>query len=218
MRNGDVVKPHNTLVKELSMNVIKKNIDDLRPYEKNAKKHDDTQIKNVAESIKQFGFVQPIVIDADGVIVIGHCRYEASRRLGLKEVPCVMVDELSDDQVKALRLADNKTNESPWDSELLNEELQTLFGKIDMNDFGFPVQIENLDNEDLIGEEKIATELNEANNYVVLQFGNETDWEEAMLKLGLENVSTGEHSKGIRRIGIGRVIDGKEVLRRIRND
>ena len=96
------------------MNVIKKSINEIRPYENNAKKHDETQIKNVAESIKQFGFVQPIVIDADGVIVIGHCRYEAGKRLGLTEVPCVLVDNLTDEQVRKLRIIDNKTNESEW--------------------------------------------------------------------------------------------------------
>ncbi len=200
------------------MEIIKKKIDELIPYENNAKKHDELQIKNVAESIKQFGFVQPIVIDKDDVIVIGHCRFEASKLLGMKEVPCVMVDELTEDQVKGLRLADNKTNESPWDTPKLTQELEELFGKIDMNEFGFPVQIENLDNSELLGEEKISAELNEANNYVVLKFNTKDDWEEAILKLGLERVSTGENSKGIRRIGIGRVIEGNEVIRRIKND
>ena len=85
------------------MNVQNRSVKDIRPYEKNAKKHDKTQIANVAESIKQYGFVQPIVVDRDGVIVIGHCRFEAAKKLGMKEVPCVCVDELTDEQVKALR-------------------------------------------------------------------------------------------------------------------
>lgn len=74
------------------MNVKNINIKDIRPYKNNAKKHDETQINNVAESIKQYGFVQPIVIDKDGVIVIGHCRALAAKKLGLKEVPCVCVE------------------------------------------------------------------------------------------------------------------------------
>lgn len=69
------------------MNIIMKSLGEITPYEKNAKKHDKTQINNVAESIKQYGFVQPIVIDKDGVIVIGHCRALAAKKLGLKEVP-----------------------------------------------------------------------------------------------------------------------------------
>ena len=85
------------------MNVKNINIKDIRPYKNNAKKHDETQINNVAESIKQYGFVQPIVIDKDGVIVIGHCRALAAKKLGLKEVPCVCVEDLTPEQVNALR-------------------------------------------------------------------------------------------------------------------
>ena len=118
------------------MNIVTKRLDELKPYENNAKKHDETQIKNVAKSIKEYGFVQPIVIDKDNVIVIGHCRYEASKTLGIEEVPCVLVDSLTDEQVKALRLIDNKTNESPWNFDLLNEELE-LIKDIDMSEFGF---------------------------------------------------------------------------------
>lgn len=115
------------------MNIIQKNIDEIVPYAKNAKKHDKTQIANVAESIKQYGFVQPVVIDRDGVIVIGHCRTLAAKKLGLKEVPCVCVDELTPEQVAALRLVDNKSNESDWDMDLLGEEL----GEIDLAAFDF---------------------------------------------------------------------------------
>lgn len=101
-------------------------IKEIKPYDRNAKKHDDTQINNVAESIRQFGFVKPIVIDSNGVIVIGHCRFEAAKRLKYAEVPCIMVDDLTPEQVDALRIVDNKTNESPWDIDLLTEELQDL--------------------------------------------------------------------------------------------
>lgn len=119
--------------KVVFMIVNKISIQDIKPYENNAKKHDETQIKNVAESIKQFGFVQPIVLDRNNEIVIGHCRYEASKLLGLEEVPCVRVDELTDEQVKKLRIVDNKANESPWDFDLLEQELENL----DMDDFDF---------------------------------------------------------------------------------
>lgn len=108
------------------MNVFEKKISEIRPYEKNAKKHDKKQIANVAESIKQYGFVQPVVIDRDGVIVIGHCRVDAAKKLGMKTVPCVCVDDLTPEQVNALRLVDNKSNESAWDMDLLAEELPGL--------------------------------------------------------------------------------------------
>lgn len=115
------------------MDVIQKKLSEITPYAKNAKKHDKKQIANVAESIKQYGFVQPVVIDRDGVIVIGHCRAEAAKKLGMKTVPCVCVDDLTPEQVNALRLVDNKSNESAWDFDLLAEELPEL----DLSAFDF---------------------------------------------------------------------------------
>ena len=115
------------------MNIIQRKLDSIRPYAANAKKHDATQVANVAESIRQYGFVQPIVIDKNGVIVIGHCRALAAKKLGMKEVPCVCVDDLTPEQVKALRVIDNKTNESPWDMDLLAAELPGL----DLEGFDF---------------------------------------------------------------------------------
>ena len=118
------------------MKVANRNLAELTPYAGNAKKHDSTQIANVAESIKQFGFVQPIVIDRDGVIVIGHCRALAAKKLGMNEVPCVCVDDLTPEQVNALRIVDNKSNESEWDFDILPDELADLdFGNFDF-DFG----------------------------------------------------------------------------------
>lgn len=101
-------------------------VSELIPYERNAKKHDVTQIKNVAESIKQFGFAQPIVVDKNNVVIIGHCRLLASKRLKLKEVPIVRMEDLTDEQVQKLRLLDNKLNESEWDMDLLIEDIPTL--------------------------------------------------------------------------------------------
>ena len=115
------------------MQVKQVRLQELRPYKANAKKHDDRQIKNVAESIRQDGFVQPLVADRNGVIVIGHCRFLAAQMLGLQEVPCVCVDDLTPEQVNALRLVDNKSNESGWDYDLLAAELGTL----DMSAFDF---------------------------------------------------------------------------------
>ena len=108
-------------------------LSEITPYGKNAKNHDQTQINNVAESIRQYGFVQPIVIDRDGVIVIGHCRAMAAKKLGMEEVPCVCVDDLTPEQVNALRLVDNKSNESDWDFDLLADEIPGL----DLSAFDF---------------------------------------------------------------------------------
>ena len=105
------------------MEIMNIKTEHLVPYDKNTKKHDKTQINNVAESIKQYGFVQPIVIDKENVVVIGHCRLLAAKKLKMKEVPCVCVDDLTEEQVKALRIVDNKSNESEWDFDFLADEL-----------------------------------------------------------------------------------------------
>ena len=112
-------------------NIEWKDIKSVKPYARNAKKHDETQIANVAESIKQFGWQQPIVCDADGVIIIGHCRLLAAKKLGLKKVPVKTVDNLSEEQVKKLRALDNKLNESDWDFDLLAEDI----GELDFSGF-----------------------------------------------------------------------------------
>ena len=134
------------------MKVANRNLAELTPYAGNAKKHDSTQIANVAESIRQFGFVQPIVIDRDGVIVIGHCRALAAEKLGMQEVPCVCVDDLTPEQVNALRIVDNKSNESPWDFDILPDELVD----IDLSDFDFDFGIED-EEETVTSESKEAT-------------------------------------------------------------
>jgi site-specific DNA-methyltransferase (adenine-specific) len=113
----------------------------LKPYEKNAKKHPTDQVEHIANSIREFGFRQPLVIDKDNVLVIGHGRLLAAKKLGLDTVPCVRVDDLTDEQIKALRLADNKTNESEWDFDLLGGELDDIFD-IDMSEFGFELEDE----------------------------------------------------------------------------
>ena len=108
------------------METINIKLEDIIPYKNNAKKHDRTQINNVAESIKQFGMVQPLVLDKNNEIVIGHCRYEALKKLGEKEAPCVMADDLTEEQIKKLRNLDNKLNESEWDYDLLKFDIEDL--------------------------------------------------------------------------------------------
>lgn len=138
------------------MNIKNMLVKDLIPYERNTKKHDKTQINNVAESIKQYGFVQPIVIDKDNVVVIGHCRLLAAKQLKMKEVPCVCVEDLTEEQVKALRIVDNKNNESEWDLDILPDELADL----DLSDFEFDFGIEDKQEETEIEEDE-APEVDE---------------------------------------------------------
>ena len=116
------------------MQIIEVELSKIKPYELNAKKHPREQVKNVAESIKQFGWQQPIVLDKDNVIIIGHCRYLAAKKLKLKTVPCAIAENLREEEVKKLRLLDNKTNESEWDLDLLATDLKELdFSSFEIN-------------------------------------------------------------------------------------
>lgn len=118
-------------------------VDVLRPYKKNAKKHPVQQIEAVAESIREFGFNQPIVVDSDNVVIVGHGRLEAAKHLGLTEVPVITVD-LTDEQARAYRLADNKLNESAWDMDLVIEELKGLSEPmIDLTGFDSSLVLDN---------------------------------------------------------------------------
>ena len=201
------------------MEIVNKKVEDLRPYENNPRFNDDA-VQYVAQSIKEFGFKVPIIVDKNNVIVAGHTRYKASMELGLKEVPCIVADDLSDEQIKAFRLADNKVGEvATWDYELLDEELNNILN-IDMEEFGFSkmLSIEDIDSEELYPDEPIAKELDEANNYIVLEFNTETDWDKAQQVFGLKRVQTADKNENIRRHGIGRVIDGKEVMERLSNE
>jgi len=117
-------------------------VDEVIPYENNPRKN-EASIDKVAASIKEFGFKQPIVIDKNGVIVVGHTRLEAAKRLGWEKVPCIRANDLTDEQARGYRLADNKTSEfSEWDYELLTDELDNIFD-IDMADFGFDLSFDD---------------------------------------------------------------------------
>ena len=121
------------------MNKLKieyKKTSELIPYENNPRRNEDA-VEYVKNSIKEFGFKVPIIIDKDNVIVAGHTRLLASIDLGLDEVPTILADDLSEEQIKAFRLADNKVSEQAiWDIDMLNQEMSDIEG-IDMEQFGF---------------------------------------------------------------------------------
>lgn len=118
------------------MKIEEKRLEDIRPYDNNPRLNDEA-VPLVAESLKKFGWQQPIVIDRNNVIVAGHTRYKAALRLGMETVPCKYADELTEDEVAAYRLADNKTAEmATWDDEKLAEELAKC-AEFDMSAFGF---------------------------------------------------------------------------------
>ena len=120
------------------MEIIYKNINELIPYENNPRLNDEA-VEYVKNSIKEFGFKVPVVIDKDNVIIAGHTRIKASKELGIKDIPCIIADDLTEEQVKAFRLADNKVAEkSMWDYTKLDEELDSILD-IDMSMFDFNI-------------------------------------------------------------------------------
>lgn len=140
------------------MNIQEVEVEKIRPYERNAKTHTGRQVEQIASSIRQFGFRQPIVLDKNGVIIIGHGRYQAAMQLKMKTVPCVRAEDLTEEQVAALRLADNKLNESDWDMDNLEKELAEI-QDIDMTEFGFADLEDDEDNLDDIVEDKVPEDV-----------------------------------------------------------
>lgn len=124
------------------MQIEEVNINELTPYSNNPR-NNDSAVDAVAASIKEFGFKVPIIIDKDNVIVAGHTRLKAAQKIGLETVPCIKADDLTPEQLKAFRLADNKVSElASWDFDKLEEELTELDAldlDFNMSDFGFDV-------------------------------------------------------------------------------
>ena len=163
-------------MKELKWEPIKS----IRPYEKNPRRNNEA-VDAVAASIREFGWQQPIVVDKDGVIIAGHTRYKAAKKLKCDTVPVVVADDLTEDQVNAYRLADNKTGElAEWDTALLDEELAEL-ADFDMEQFGF----------DFFDEENVEPKQREEAPYhenvsVVVECENDAEAERVFLQLQSE--------------------------------
>ena len=120
---------------ELMAKTVPMKIDELLPYQRNQKDHPDEQVRNLANSLRRFGWRQPVVIDDRNVIVIGHGRVLGAKMLGLEDAPVVRADDLTEDEIRELRIVDNKTNESTW-NEYLQEDVQELeFEGFDFADF-----------------------------------------------------------------------------------
>jgi site-specific DNA-methyltransferase (adenine-specific) len=125
------------------MQIVEKKVTELKAYEKNPRKNDNA-VGPVAESIKEFGFKVPIIIDKDNVIVAGHTRLKAAKKLGMKTVPCIVADDLTPQQIKAFRVADNSSAQiASWDLSLLKDELMDL--DFDMSLFGLEKEIKDIE-------------------------------------------------------------------------
>lgn len=169
------------------LNITYRPIKELKPYKKNAKKHNKEQVEQIANSIKEFGFTQPVIIDKHDCVVAGHGRILGAKKAGLKQVPTVCLDELTEEQIKAYRLVDNKLNESEWDTELLKQSLDEII-EMDMEAFGFELEVMEDAMMEVEPEVPFTEVLNEENNYIVLKFNNKIDWLNALGVFGIEKV------------------------------
>ena len=200
------------------MDIVYKNTKDLIPY-KNNPRINDGSVRYVANSIKEFGFKVPIVIDKNNVIVAGHTRHKAAKMLGMKQVPCIVADDLTDEQIKAFRIADNSAgSDSEWEMDLLNVELADL--PFDFTDFGLyldeDIKKENGDGTGVDEKEIPKMELRafEHYDYLVFVFDNQHDFINMAQEFGIQKVDAGYSN---RKLGIGRVLKGEELIKRIRN-
>jgi hypothetical protein len=196
-------------------------LDKLTPYARNSRTHSPEQVKQIAASIREFGFTNPVLIDDEGTIIAGHGRVLAAQHLQLAEVPCIRLGYLTETQRRAYVIADNRIAEigSGWDLEMLKNEVEELqiADKWELRDLlaeiGDSGEVESAQPEVVFSEI-----MNEANNYVVLIFDNEIDWLSAMTHFEL----TSKYSKRTNgkpwSAGIGRVIDGAQYLNRIKGE
>jgi site-specific DNA-methyltransferase (adenine-specific) len=151
---------NSSLKRGAAREIISLPVSEVRPYEKNPRKNAEA-VKYVKASIEKFGFKVPIVIDSNRVVVCGHTRLMAAKSLGMAEVPCIMADDLTDEQIKAFRLADNKVGEfAEWDDSLLGAELSDIasMGDIDMGEFGFDLSEEE-ETEAEVTEDEVPEEV-----------------------------------------------------------
>ena len=171
------------------MNIKMVSLSDLKPYENNPR-HNEYAVQKVANSIKEFGFKVPLVIDKNNVIVTGHTRYKASEMLSITEVPCIVADDLTEKQIKMFRLADNKVSEfSAWDYELLTNELETLEDDFNFEEFGFAFDFD-IDEDDFADILEEVPKQTEAKLKVVIDCASEQE-QDSIIELLAANGYTG---------------------------
>lgn len=200
-------------------------IGEIKPYEKNAKKHPEKQLRQIANSLKRFGWQQPIKVGNNNVIIAGHGRWFAYKKYpdGIKD-PWIIDEEgntisgepekrkLTQEEEKAYRLADNKLNESGWDMDFVLEDFNELDS--DLQELTGFEDIEK-DNEDILGEIEFTEELLESSNYVVLYFDNEVDWLNAQTLFDLKVVKALNSKPTFEKKGVGRVLNGVKALQKL---
>ena len=194
-------------------------VSDLKGNDRNPRKN-DMAVDEVAKSIEKYGFRNPLIVDKNNIVWCGNTRLKASIKLGIDEVPCIVVTDLTKKKMQELALLDNKTNEvAEWDFDMLSD----ILPECDFDDFNLNWldDEEVQENENSIESKRFTNVLNEEHNYIVLYFDNEVDWVQAESLFELEKVKEystkkGQENKTMRRQGIGRVLNGAEAINKIR--
>ena len=199
------------------MKILNIKVEDIKPYEQNPRINDHA-VEKVANSIKEFGIKQPLVVDENNVLIVGHTRLKAMQQLGIEEAPCIVASDLTPEKAKAYRLADNKTGElAEWDLDKLELELLDFDdGYLAQIGFEFEFEDEAYTDEEKQKEHRIKQlELKafEHHDYVVFVFDNQQDWLNVVSKFNIERVDAGYGDT--KKVGVGRVLNGKELLKKI---
>lgn len=204
------------------------NTEELVPYKKNSRTHSEEQIKQISESMKEFGFTNPVLIDEENEIIAGHGRVLGAKKLGIESVPCIRLEGLTEAQKKAYIIADNKIAlNSGWNEDILKMEI------LDLKDEDFKIgllgfsdsELDKLLDVDEENEQEAEVEftevLGEEHNYIVLYFDNDVDWLQAETlfdikpKKALSTRADGVVTSSMERIGVGRVLEGKKAIQKI---
>lgn len=204
------------------------NTEELVPYKKNSRTHSEEQIKQISESMKEFGFTNPILIDEENEIIAGHGRVLGAKKLGIESVPCIRLEGLTEAQKKAYIIADNKIAlNSGWNEDILKMEILDLKDedfKIGLLGFSDSELDKLLDVDEEIEQEaevEFTEVLGEEHNYIVLYFDNNVDWLQAETlfdikpKKALSTRADGVVTSSMERIGVGRVLEGKKAIQKI---
>ncbi len=209
-----------------AIQVVYRDTAELVPYAKNSREHSADQIRGIANSIKQFGFLNPVIVDGDKGLIAGHARVMAAKHLKMKKIPTIEAAHLTEDQKRAYIIADNKlASNSSWNEKILTAELMHLkHAEFDLLVTGFDQdELNKLLGETTAEEEEVpeivfSEELGEAHNYVVIYFDNELDWISAKTHFDLKSVYSKRTTGQAWSKGIGRVINGAEYLHKIKGD
>lgn len=196
-------------------------VSEIKPHPRNPRIHPDSALTKLEKSIGEFGFTNPVLLSKDGVLLAGHARLKASKRKGLKEVPAIYLD-LEGAKADAYLIADNRLQQdTKWEKDMLKIMLEDL----ELNDYpldmtGFEVdELDKLlgkeEEEEVTPEMEFTEELLEEHNYIVLYFDNQLDWQVAKEKFNIRPVHALDSRKGYERKGIGRVLNGADILERI---